>query len=379
MRRLEDTPIDPDVAASLDAIDAALAGEPVDPEHAEMAELALWVAAERPRMSAEGARVLDERVRRRFAARAHRRARWPVVTSSLAAVTAVAAILAVVLSSQSGVTPRPQPLAGEKSASTPAHAAPAPAGAPSAASSSAAASLAPGPQPPGAGRQIVQSAQLQLSVAPDRIDQVAQEAFDVVGSVHGYVENSTVTQTGGSDGYASLELTVPSSALAETMTELSRLPYARVTARTDNVQDVTNQYGAAQRRLSDAQALRTALLKQLANAQTTAEVNSLNAQLHDADGSIAAAQGALAALKHQIDTVQIGVTIAAAAPAPVAQSSGFTIDKAARDAGRVLVVAAGVALIVLAVIVPVGLLAGLAWWVGSAVRRHRREQALDAA
>jgi uncharacterized membrane protein YqiK len=42
-------------------------------------------------------------------------------------------------------------------------------------------------------------------------------------------------------------------------------------------------------------------------------------------------------------------------------------------------VAAGVALIVLAVIVPVGLLAGLAWWVGSAVRRHRREQALDAA
>jgi hypothetical protein len=36
-------------------------------------------------------------------------------------------------------------------------------------------------------------------------------------------------------------------------------------------------------------------------------------------------------------------------------------------------------LIVLAALVPVGLLAGIGWWIGSAVRRHRREQALDAA
>jgi hypothetical protein len=188
-----------------------------------------------------------------------------------------------------------------------------------------------------------------------------------------------VTQTGGSDGYANLELTVPSSALAQTMTELSRLAHAQVTSRTDGIQDVTDQYGAAQRRLSDAQARRTALLKQLANAQTTEQVNSLNAQLHDADGAIAAARGALSALTHQIDTVQIGLTINAAA-GPVAHStSGFTLGKAAHDARRVLIVAAGVALIVLAVLLPVGLLTALLWWVGAAIRRRRREQALDAA
>jgi hypothetical protein len=226
---------------------------------------------------------------------------------------------------------------------------------------------------------VIQSAQLQLSAAPNQIDQVAQEAFDVVGSVHGYVDSSTVTQTGGSDGYANLELTVPSSALAQTMTELSRLPHARVSSRTDGIQDVTGQYGADQRRLTDAQALRTGLLKQLADARTTEQVNSLNAQIRDADGKIAAAQGALSSLNHQINTVQIGVTIGAAPPAPVAHTTGFTIGKAGHDARRVLVVAAGVALIVLAALVPVGLLAGLGWWIASAIRRHRREQALDAA
>lgn len=47
------------------------------------------------------------------------------------------------------------------------------------------------------------------------------------------------------------------------------------------------------------------------------------------------------------------------------------------DAGRVLVVVAGAALIALAVLVPVGLVGALVAWVGLAVRRRRREQALD--
>jgi hypothetical protein len=47
------------------------------------------------------------------------------------------------------------------------------------------------------------------------------------------------------------------------------------------------------------------------------------------------------------------------------------------DAGRVLVVAAGVALIALAVLVPLGLLVALGLWVAAALRRRRREQALD--
>jgi hypothetical protein len=43
----------------------------------------------------------------------------------------------------------------------------------------------------------------------------------------------------------------------------------------------------------------------------------------------------------------------------------------------VLVVAAGVALITLAVLVPLGMVVALVLWVAFAIRRRRRDQALD--
>ena len=68
MRLRDETPLDPEVLASLDAIDAVLAGEPVDPRHADLAELALLLADERPAIDPAFATLLDEGVERRFAA-----------------------------------------------------------------------------------------------------------------------------------------------------------------------------------------------------------------------------------------------------------------------------------------------------------------------
>jgi hypothetical protein len=65
-------------------------------------------------------------------------------------------------------------------------------------------------------------------------------------------------------------------------------------------------------------------------------------------------------------------------PVPVSHGGGFTLGKAAHDAGRLLTMTAGVALIAIAALTPVALLLALAWWVGSALRRRRREQALDS-
>jgi hypothetical protein len=61
-----------------------------------------------------------------------------------------------------------------------------------------------------------------------------------------------------------------------------------------------------------------------------------------------------------------------------AKGGGFTLGSAWHDAGRVLVVAGGVALIALAVLVPAGLLAGLAAWIWAAALRRRRENALGS-
>jgi hypothetical protein len=228
---------------------------------------------------------------------------------------------------------------------------------------------------------VVQSAQLELAAPPDHIDDVAQQVYDVIGSVGGIVESSTVTQTGGPGGYADFQLSVPSGSLGQAMSRLSSLNNAVVVSRTDSSQDITDQYGAAQRALADARALRTSLLKQLANAVTTEQINSLNAQLHDAEASISSDVATLNRLNHSVGFSQLSLSInARPAPAPVAHGSGgFGIGRAAHDAGRVLTVAAGGALIAIAALTPVALVVALAWWVAAAVRRRRREQALDSA
>jgi uncharacterized protein DUF4349 len=420
MRLLDhDEPIDPEVAASLDAIDAVLAGEPVGAEYAELAEIALLLTAERPQVRPAFAQSMDERVARRFApvpppatAAKSRRSLagfWPAAGAMAAGVAVIVGIAIVAgghngSSSESSSTSAsaaysgaPSPSAGgsassagsagsSAAASAPAHrtartpsTAQTSAGAPTA--STANGSVAPSLQPPTTGRKVEQSAQLQLAAAPNRIDDVAQEIYDVIGDLNGIVERSTVTQTGGSDGSANFQLSVPSASLGQAMSRLSSLQYASVLSRTDASQDITDQYGAAQRALSDARALRTSLLKQLANAATTEQIDSLKAQIRDAEASISSDEATLARLNRQVGFSQLGLDISARpAPAPVQHhSGGFGIGRAAHDAGRVLTVAAGVALIAIAGLTPVALVAALLWWVGSAVRRRRREQALDSA
>jgi hypothetical protein len=432
MRRTDDSPIDPEIAASLDAIDATLAGEPVDPKYAELAETALLLVVDRPQMDPAAANSLDERVKRRFASQPtgdrKRRSRrgwlWAPLGGSVVAVAAAVAVVFVVSQGGSGGPSGTSAVASSAASASPTRSLAGPAygaaGSATTAGSSAggssaggavAAQAAPGSarkapaaptpanaqtlngptsnhsgsapfgtlQPPNNGRKITQSAQLSLSAPPNRIDDVAQQVFEVAGAQNAIVNSSEVTATGGPDGYAQFQLSVPSSNLGQTMKQLSQLKYASVVSRTDTTQDVNNQFVSANHRLADAQALRTSLLKQLANAVTQAQIDSLNAQIHDAEATIGGIQAQLRGLNHQVDFSQVTVSInAGAIPVPV-NHSGFTLGKAAHDAGRVLTVAAGVALIVLAALVPLGLLIALAWWIAIAIRRRQREQALDSA
>ena len=413
----------PEAAAALAAIDATLAGEPVDPRYAELAELALILRDERPVVGAQFAAELDERVARRFASPARpasaprRRMRgWWMGSAAGLAAAAVAVVAVVVLAGHGGgasssasssaaaaSAPAPRSAAGRnkpltlaapaghgsvfgpngraKAAAGPASASSSASTASSAGSASAAGTLGTGPAPtpvPSGKRQIVQSAQLALSARPDRIDDVAQQVFNVVGNEHGIVQSSTVTSTGNPNGYANFELSIPSANLAQALAALSSLHGATVLSRSDATADITGQVGGAGQRLAEARALRRSLLKQLAAAVTTQQVNSLKLQLRDADASIASDLSTLRGLQHQVAYSRVSVTIqAVAAPPPVSHGGGFTLGRAAHDAGRVLVVVAGVALIALAVLVPLGLVAALAAWAGLALRRRRREQALD--
>ncbi len=427
MRSPDDDQMTPEIAGALLAIDATLDGEAVDPEYAELAELALILRRDLPEPRPEFAVALDERVQRRFAAPAAARPprrRWRRLlapgAAAAAAVAGVAAVIVVaagsggVLSSGTPETAstaagastvsssssaaafgasgasgasrasgapaaaarhvRPEALAG--AGSTPRSAAASSSTSPSA--SAGTSPNAPAPVPSG-NRQIVQSAQIQLSTAPRRVDDVAQQVFDVIGSERGIVDSSSVTATQNINGTASFQLSVPSANLGATLTALSRLRGANVVSRTDATADITGQVGGAGERLAVARALRRSLLGQLAAATTTQQVDAIRLQLRGADASINSDLSTLRGLQRQVAYSRIALTIQAAtppAPAP-AKGSSFTIGRAAHDAGRVLVVVAGVGLIVLAVLVPVGLVAALAAWVAIAVRRRRREHVLD--
>jgi hypothetical protein len=331
---------------------------------------------------------------------AKRPRRWFAPFAGLSAA-AVAAVVAVVVVSSGGggvsgagvesstVAPQANQASGSAASNGAADVRSGPAKASSSARSAAASATAPtfapaptattaAPQPPANGRKIVQSAQLQLTAAPARIEDVAQQVFDVVGREKGVVKNSTVTA--GAGGYAQFQLSIPSGNLGATMTALSNLRHAHVASRTDTTQDVNNAYVSATRQLADDRALRTSLLRQLGKAVTQAQIDSLNARIHDAEHAIARDEAAIRSLNNKISYSQVSVDVNGyVGPVAHSHSSGFTIGKAAHDAGRVLTVAAGVALISLAVLVPLALVGGLAAWIAATVRRRRREQALDVA
>lgn len=353
----------PEMAATLAAIDATIAGEPVDAGEAEVAELVRLLAAERPTLAPEFAAELDRRVESRFGAAARqtpraskRRSRggWWWMLAPLGGLAAGIVALIVLApiggsgssSSNAGFavnskpsTPRPAlrfPPAHAKTLS--------PALSHSAAQARTTTAAAPGLQIPDNGRELIQSSQLSLGAPSSRIDTVAQEVFDVVGTQSGFVNSSTVTATGGTGGYAHFQLTVPSATLPQTMTQLSRLRYAAVLSRTDKVEDVTGQLRSAKRHHQKAR---------------------------------------VRALERGIAYSHVAVTIQADAPASATthhtHGGGFTIGRAAHDALDVLTVVGGVLLIALAVIAPLGIVAAAFWWGVGAARQRRREHALDLA
>jgi len=387
---------------------------PPDPfDDAELEELAVLLAVDRSHPSDEFARELDARVARRFTpgpeSSPKRRTRLLVSPAFGAGLTACLAAAVVVLALQLGgstahtgarldlrgvagqaqnLTPKQPPppaRAIHDAASAPAGSAIG--GSARSGSATGAAGVTATPTPAPNGRRQVHSAQLTLGTAANRIDAVAQEVFNVVGRENGIVKRSQVTQGGqAGDGYADFNLSIPTSNLQQTVDQLSQLQYAHVVSRTDATQDVNNQFLTDQRQLADARALRTSLLKQLATAYTTTEIDSLKSQIHDADASISSDETALQSLQHRISfsslSVQVnqgGVVLPIRGHRAASTGGGLTLGRAAHDAGKVLIVAAGVILIGLAALVPVGLLVALLMWVAHWLRHRRREQALDAA
>jgi hypothetical protein len=394
----------------LAALDDALAGRPVDPDLADLAELAVAVRDERPAPDPAFARELDQRVERGFPRAAKRRTafKWPKLTLPALGLAASAFLVVVIAtsvpsggddagsgSSGGGTAATEQaPSAGDDSASSRSgssesaarkQAAPS-AGAEDSTGAPSPATLSPGlPEPPLPGpstdgrsrRYVERSAQLVLATPPRDIDRAAAKIIRVADDLGGFVVSSQITS--GSSG--EFELRVPESRLQRALSRLSAI--GKVRERTQNAQDITGAVVSVNERLKDARTERRSLLRQLAKAVTPNQTASIRARLRLVSKQVAAAKRDLRSVKRRASYSTIAVQLLADRRAGSASdddddSAGWTPGDALDDAARILEVSAGVLLIAGALALPLGLVALLGWFAARQAAQRRRERALDA-
>jgi hypothetical protein len=240
------------------------------------------------------------------------------------------------------------------------------------------------PPAPAAGADIARqratrrSAEIVLSTRARDVERVSDGAIRVADQLGGFVQSSSVN-SGGSEAGADLILRIPSERLPQALSQLSRLGHVR--SRSQQAEDLTDQRSALRAAVTDARAERDGLRRRLARAETDTERARLRGQLQRAEQLITTRKRRLAALHREVSYATVSVEVqgdrgGAATPPP---GGRWTPADALRDAGRVLEVSAGVAVIALAVLVPLGLLGALAAVAGRMVVRRRRERALELA
>jgi hypothetical protein len=409
MRRPDRT-LDPEAAAELEAVEAALRGEGVATEHAELAELSRLVADERPVPRAEWARELDAKVAAGFprpgGARGRARRKWLRMPTEgwmpvLGAVACALVALVVVAAALSGGGGSSQGLdAGSGSSGAPGGGSVAPAQPEAAAPAGEGPQGADGPaaarsEPsspdrslksapvagasPFRGRQVERATQLTLAVGKTKMQATAQRVYSVAGTYDGIVDSASVSSGDATSSGATFELRFPSSRAAEAVSRLAEL--GKVRSQTSTAQDVTATFRSADERLRDALAERSGLLRALARADTETEIDSLKRRLGIAQREIGAARAGLARVRARVDYARVSLRLEPRTREIVAppKDDGWDPGDALHDAGRVLAVSAGVALIALAVLVPLSVLGLLGWAAGRTTRRRRRESALGAS
>jgi Domain of unknown function (DUF4349) len=408
-----------EVERELLAVDGALAGLELHPDFDELAALAVAIRDERPAVDEEFAALLDERAAAGFP-RPEPNMRAPAALTSaserlaglrprrLLALAGAAATLLVVV----GVSISVLHSSTNRSSSslvqtaTPTSTSSSAAGGTTSGSGGGAVQpeslplLAPTAKfssrsandeitPSATSRKVAQNATLTLSTDPDKVRTIASSVTDIVAHYHGLVISSSITSGKGSPPPtgpqplpfstgalgAEFQLRIPANKLNAALDDLSKL--GLVVSREQGTKDITSSFVDVRKQIKDLEDERDQLISQLSQAITQEAIDAINARLKVVRNEIDHAQGNLGHLQQRVAVVPVHVSVVAKGSGGNGDDGGFDLGDAVHDAGRVLVVGAGVLLISLAVIVPLALIATLAWFAVSRTRRRRRERALD--
>jgi hypothetical protein len=399
MRRPD--PPAPEEARELDALDRALAGEPVDADLRELEELVRDLRASAPEMRPAFAAALERDVAAGFPGSVtrpglRRPRRWVLLPAAGTLAVALVALVVVLgrggdrsPSSGAGGTAALQQAPADRPAESARRNPPATG---SAGSPKPAAGAVPQPArpatvqalrppaivKPGGTRKVQRTAELVLETPASTFDTTCDDVVRTIDRFDGIVASSSIGSDESNGGEATFELRIPTARLDAALAALSRLGH--VTERHQDLEDITGSFTTLEDRRADARAERRGLLRALARATTQAQVESLRARLRAIRGTIGRLNGDLAALRRRADLSRATVTVHGVEGKGGGGSGGrWSPGDAARDALRVLEVMAGVAVIALAIAVPLALLGLAAALATRSLRRRERERALDPA
>jgi len=231
---------------------------------------------------------------------------------------------------------------------------------------------------PARARKVERSAVLALRTPEGEFERTTDAVIATVSRFGGIVASSQIGASDSMGGEATFDLRIPTERLDRALAALSKLGH--VTERNQSLQDITASFASAQERLTDARAERRGLLRALERATTQSAIASLKAQLRTVSTRISGVKAELSSLRRRADLSRVDLTVRGSGVSGGATGGGdWTPGDAAADALRVIEVFAGVMLVALAVLAPLGLIAGLGVLVVRMGRRRRRESALDRA
>lgn len=370
----------------LTAIDDALdTGTPTEAEPVarELQELALMLRAESPEPTDAYSEWLDKRVARGFPKQSGSKPPlWRPLIRPAAAVATVGVAVLLVATLAGGLSGSRSDDGSGASGGGVAESAGGGRGAESVGGSGGAAAVAQPSLPakarirgfaPGrADRRIERTFALELAMPVEQMQRVADQVTAVTNRHGGFVLSSSVS-TGEDSSGGDFNLRIPVTEVRPALRDLAAL--ADVRSQSQTGRDVTPAYVTARDRLQAARAERKSLLRRLETATTDTEAEAIRRRLDIVAGQINALRGRLHGLRLRTDYAVVTVSLQAK-DGDEGGAGGGSFDDAIHDAGDILVGTAGVLVRVLAVALPLGLIALLGWLAGRALQRRRRESAL---
>lgn len=220
-------------------------------------------------------------------------------------------------------------------------------------------------------RAVERSAELVLAAEPGDVGEDSSEVFEVVHAHDGIVMRSSTREGKPGRAGARFELLIPSESLGDALAALSAIDEVR--SRHEATTDITAPTVDTAELLRDSKARIDSLLAQLEAAETEGEREAVEAELRQERRHRARLRASLQNLEHRASFSRVLVLIETGGKEDSGSGGSWDIGDALGDAGKILAVAAAVAVVSLAILGPIALIALLAWLTHRAwVRRERR-------